>query len=135
MPIGYTIDAEQRLVFVRAWGTVTDANLRAQARALTDDSRRREEFRLLIDSRGVTGHGMTLSLLQKYPTPFSKLAPRAVVVGDVYGYALAEVYSRWNAGEGSAFVTRDIREAFKWLGLPEDTGTPEDLDAVFRADE
>jgi len=74
---------------------------------------------------------MTLSLLQKYPTPFSTLARRAVVVGDVYGLALAEVYSRWNAEEGSGFITRDIREALRWLELPEEMGTPDELDAMF----
>lgn len=131
MPIGYAVDHERRIVFVRAWGTVVDATLRAQARALKNDSRLDSDFSLLVDSRNVTGHAVTLALLQTYPTPFSKHARRAIVVGDVYGLALAQVYCGWTAGEESALVTRCLEEAFEWLKLPPDSEPPDHLDATF----
>lgn len=89
------------------------------------------DFGLLVDSRDVTGHAMTLSLLRAYPSALSRLAQRAIVVGDVYGLALGEAYSSWNAESGSGLVTRDMNEALVWLGLSPSMQLPDQLDASF----
>lgn len=131
MPIGYAVDRERRLVFVRAWGVLTDTSLRLQAEALAGDPKFDPAFSILVDATDVEVHKVTLGFLQSFPTSFSRRARRAIVVGDLHGLALAEAYSGWASAEGAALVTRDLGEALEWLGLAPETPLPGQLDASF----
>lgn len=135
MPVGYAVDQERRLVFMRAWGALTNASLQLQAEALHMDSAVDPAFGLLLDLRGVAAHRVTLGLIQRFPTSFSRLARRAIVVGDVYGLAMAQAYSGLVAAGGSTLVTRDFEEALEWLGLPSGTRLPDRLSVTFEAAE
>lgn len=131
MPTGYTVDSERRVVFVRAWGVLTDASLRLQAEALGADPKFDPAFGVLVDVREVAVHRVTLRLLQSFPTSFSRETRRAIVVGDVHALALAEAYSGWTGNRGTAMVTRDLGEAFLWLGVSPGSHLPDELDATF----
>lgn len=131
MPIGYTVDHEQGVVFVRAWGVLTDASVSAQAQAMQNDPEIAAGLSVLVDLRDVTVNQLTIKFLQRFPTSFERSAHRAIVVGDVYGFAIAQAYSGWVADEGAAIVTRDLEAALDWLRLPPRMQLPGGLDAAF----
>lgn len=131
MPIGYRVDYERRLVFIRGWDTVSEADVRAQALALQKCPPAVSKFNVLVDLRDLVAPGLTIDFFRTFPTSFERGSRRAVVAGNVYVLAMAHVYCAWVAGEDAAVVTRDMMEALDWLELPPSIELPGELDAAF----
>ncbi len=127
MSIGYSLDSETGVVFLRAWGQLTDAELRALSEALATDPRFRPEFRVVADLRPITRDSVSPQFLrQGFRSAFHPTARRAVVVAAPEPYGMARLYARTaNLQEEALALFPDLPPAFAWLGLPADTVWPE----------
>jgi hypothetical protein len=135
MPTSYRIDIDAGIVFDRAWGVLTDAEVASHARALVADSRFNPDFRQLADFRDVTEVRFTASDVrtEAAATIYSLQAHRAFVVPMDVASGLARVYE---LSPHSAPVTlgvfRRMGDALIWLGLSPATEWPDGPpDAVF----
>jgi hypothetical protein len=120
MPGSYTIDPKNSIVFSRAWGALTDAELAAHARALQEDPHFDPGFRQLADFRDVGELRVTAEGVRSlvHLNPFAKDARRAFVVGTDVMYGMVRMYQlTLDVEPGSIHVCRSMDEALEWLGL------------------
>ena len=131
MPLGFHIDTDRRVTFVRGWGTVTDADVRAHATALRDDPRFDPTWPVLGDGREIGDLRVTGGFLRHYQSPFDGSTKRALVVASDVVFGMARMYGFLATDDDQAVaVMRSMASAVEWLGLPEDTRLPNALDVV-----
>lgn len=118
MPARYTIDAEQRLVRIRAWGTVTDDGARTLYERLRSDPSFDPTYCQLADFREVTDVALTHDVIAGLAANplYATGVRRAVVVGSDVHYGLARIFSAYATFRGqNVTVFRDLRSAEAWL--------------------
>lgn len=131
MPIGYSIDGSRPLVVVRAWGTLTDDELRAYATALSGDERFDRAMPKLMDLRAASLSGVSAAFLRGFRSPFYRSSRRAIVVRTTATFGVARMYGMLTAEDDRVTVVRDVGEALAWLGLPVEAALPATLDVTF----
>lgn len=119
MPGSYTILPAARLVYSRAWGVFTDAELMAHVNSLRSDPRFEPSFRQLADFRDVTELEVSAEGVRTVATlnPYGRGARRAIVTSQPVAYGMARMYELLGYdSEDQVKVTRDLAEARAWLG-------------------
>ena len=127
MPATYRLDLGNRVVWSRAWGVVTDAELQSHSRALARDPRFAPDFRQLQDLTEVVEPRVTSAGLQALAelNPFGAGARRAVLVATDTMFGLARMHELMRGDSCDALrVLRDRTAALAWLGLPPDWTPP-----------
>lgn len=131
MPLGFHIDTDRRVTFVRGWGAVTDADVKAHAAALRGDPRFDPTWPLLGDGREITDLRVTSGFLRHYQSPFDSSTKRAFVVASDVAFGMARMYGFLATDDDTAVaVMRSMPSAMAWLGLPEDTPFPKALEVI-----
>ena len=92
MPIGYTIDDARRMVFIRAWGSLTDDQVKAQADALKTDPRFDPNYWALIDLRDVSVVELTAQFIRGYHSRFAPSARRRFVAARGVAFGMARMH-------------------------------------------
>jgi hypothetical protein len=131
MPLGFHIDSDRSVIFVRGWGTVTDADVRAHSAALRGDPRFDPKWPVLGDGREIADLRVTGGFLRHYQSPFDGSTKRAFVVTSDVVFGMARMYGFLATDDDSAVaVMRSLPSACEWLGMPADTPFPQVLDVV-----
>ncbi len=121
MPIRYTIDKEQGVVFSKADGVVTDELAMVHRDQICGDPDFKSSFWQLLDLAAVDDFQMTQKGIRALAdrNPFSKGSRRAIVVGDDVTYGMARMYQILTDQHAHDLtVFREHEEAIAWLGLP-----------------
>jgi hypothetical protein len=123
MPSDYAIDAQRQLVYSRAWGGLTDADLFDHQRRLGLDPRFHPDFSQLLDflgvtsSKGVTANGVKEVARRHLFGPHSR---RALVASDPSTFGLARMFETYReifGSEEQLKVFRSLEDAWAWLGI------------------
>lgn len=118
MPAAYRIDASDGVVYSRAWGVLTDADISVNRTALTNDPLFTPRSSQLYDFSEVTALEVTASALRELArtSPFDLDARRAIVVPSDVAYGMARMYGLLSGREDSVFrIFRERAEAIAWL--------------------
>jgi len=120
MPATYEIDEAREIVFSRATGQVTEAELFAHQDALRSDPRFRPHFRQLYDCSEATEAEVSAEVMRRLAkeTPFAPVARRALVSPHSMGYGLMRMFQVLaDPHLHNIQVFREMEEARLWLGL------------------
>jgi hypothetical protein len=123
MPADYTIDTERQLVYSRAWGVVTDADLLEHQRRLALDPRFHRDLFQLWDLLGVTKYdAVTINGLKQSAKLhlFGPRSRRAIISADLGSFGMARMFEAYRdiaGGEEQIRVFRRVEEAWAWLGI------------------
>lgn len=121
MPVSYTIDVERKLVISRAWGAMTDDDVRDHARLLRADPLFDPTYSQLLDMTGISKdlvHTNTKQESSSYGQLFATGVRRAWVASSDYTFGMARMYAVAAERLGQTIgVFRTREEAEKWLGL------------------
>ena len=122
VPHEYSIDVARRLVYIRMWGEVTQAEVMATRSEVANDARLRPEFSELIDLTGLTSvNTITTNDVRAIASAeIDSVARRAFVTPDPAAFGFVRMFASLrevkNARDDVA-VFRKIEEARQWLGL------------------
>jgi hypothetical protein len=131
MPIEYTYDEVNNVLYTRFYGVVVDSDLQDQGNAVGADIRVKPGMRELVDLSGVEEIKASVSGLERNIQIDSrhreKLAGmRTAVVAQtdlLYGFArMFQALSELRDAPATVEVFRTDAEARKWLGLEDDEG-------------
>jgi hypothetical protein len=120
LPAEYLIDVERKLVTSRAWGTLTDDEVREHYRALRADPLFDPTFRQLVDMTGITQDLVDIRAKQQASLNqiFVPGVRRAWVASQDYTFGMARMYAVAAENQGQNIgVFRARSEAEEWLGL------------------
>lgn len=120
LPAKYSIDVERRLVISRAWGTMTDKDVREHNRALRSDPLFDPNYNQLVDMSGITEDLVDIRTKREtsYDQFFAPGVRRAWVTSEDYTFGMARMYAIAAENQGQTIgVFRAISEAEAWLGL------------------
>jgi hypothetical protein len=120
LPVTYSIDPERRLVISRAWGAITDDDVREHARVLGADPLFDPTFRQLVDMSGITEDfvGTSTKRQASQNQLFVPGVRRAWVASGDYTFGMARMYAVAAESKGQTIgVFRTMSEAEEWLGL------------------
>jgi hypothetical protein len=120
VPASYTIIVERKLVISRAWGAVTDDDVREHARMLLADPLFDPNFRQLVDMSGITEDlvGTTTKQQASHHQLFAPGVRRAWVASKAYSFGMARMYAVAAENQGqNVRVFRERSEAEAWLAL------------------
>lgn len=120
MPFDLHLDLQSRLVRVRLYGAVTDADLMEADAQLRADSRFEPDFDQLVDTRDAETEALSPTALRELatrPPLFGPGARRAIVVRTDLGYGLARIFqARRGDVAGEIQIFRSLEHAELWLG-------------------
>jgi hypothetical protein len=119
MPADYTIDIARGIVFTRAFGVITDVELREHARTLKSDPKFQPTFRQFGDFSEVTEVQITgagIASIVGSANPFPPDAVRALFAPNATVFGLARMFEIRQHGE-HILVTRSREEAERHVGL------------------
>lgn len=120
MPASYRIDAERRIIFSKAQGTLTADDLLEHHRRLTSDPGFDRTFNQLWDFSAVEVDDVpteTIRMLARQRS-FDAGARRAMVGSTDVQYGLLRMFEIQKEGAAEEIrVFRDLGEARAWLGL------------------
>lgn len=124
MPISATVDTQNRIVFFRCSGVVTEEEFVGTQRSANQDPRVTPEFSRLVDLSEV-------SELRVSPAGVRKLADiarevpvrrRALVASNPLAFGMARMFEQnLLSSQGESQVFSDLPSAMEFLGLPRDT--------------
>jgi predicted component of type VI protein secretion system len=120
LPTSYVIDAKRRLVYSRAWGVFSAAEMDEHRRAVATDPAFDPSFAQLGDLREVVRFDIETAILRREATEtiFAPTARRALVASSDVGYGLSRVYgAHAELAQQSIRVFREIEDAERWLGV------------------
>jgi hypothetical protein len=120
MPASYSIDVGRKLVISRAWGALTNDDVREHARMLRADPLFDPAHRQLLDMSGITEDLVDIQTKREASENqiFSPGARRAWVASADYQFGMARMYSIAAERLGQTIgVFRSRSEAEEWLGL------------------
>jgi hypothetical protein len=120
LPAEYLIDVERRLVTSRAWGTLTDDDVREHYRSLRADPLFDPTYRQLVDMTGITEDLVDVRAKQQASLNqiFVPGVRRAWVASQDYTFGMARMYAVAAENQGQTIgVFRARSEAEEWLGL------------------
>ncbi len=127
MPATYQLDVAHRLVWSRAWGTITNDELAAHSKHLRANPRFAPDFRQLQDLTEIREFKVTSAGLQNLArlNPFGKGARRAVLVASNLAFGLARMHEMLRGNSADELrVFRQRALAMEWLELPADWTPP-----------
>lgn len=122
MPSAYVVDESRSLILSRAWGVLTDQELRTHLTAFSNDPRFRPNFHQLADFREVTDLAVTSSGVRYLAreSPFTGGSRRALVVSSDAAFGLGRMFQILDDESAPEVeVFRDLDDALAWLGLTE----------------
>jgi len=120
LPVSYLIDQNQRLVFSRLSGTVTETEVHDHNRTLRKDPDFNPSYRQLVDCTGVTEilvGTATINAISRdqFFTPGTR---RAFIATSDAAFGLARMFALRADGSGQTIeVFRERRVAEEWLGM------------------
>jgi hypothetical protein len=121
LPATYSIDVERKLVISRAWGAITDDDVREHARLLRADPLFDPTYSQLLDMTGITKDLVNTNTKQESSSHGQLFAPgvrRAWVASTDYTFGMARMYAVAAERLGQTIgVFRSRSEAEKWLDL------------------
>jgi hypothetical protein len=120
LPATYDIDVERKLVISRAWGPVTDDDVREHNLKLRNDPLFDPAYRQLVDMTGITKDLVDVKTKRgvSHDQFFAPGVRRAWVAPEDYTYGMARMYAVAAESHGQIIgVFRAISEAEQWLGL------------------
>ena len=120
MPAAYLIDVERQLVISRAWGAVTNDDVREHNRALRADPLFDPGYRQLVDMTGITEDLVDITTKREVSQNqvFAPGVQRAWIASEDYTYGMARMYSVAAESRGQTIgVFRARSDAEEWLGL------------------
>ena len=118
MPFDFVIDAEHRIVYSRAWGEFTEADVLAHRQHLKANPQFDATFRQLADFSGVTRFTISATSVKALTSsdPWDSEARRAVFAPADAVFGMARMYEMLMCKSTSNIaVFRRFEEAEKWL--------------------
>lgn len=122
MPFDLVIDAEHRIVYSRAWGEFTEADVLAHRQKLNADPLFDSTFRQLADFSGVTRMAISAASIRALTSsdPWDSGSRRAFVASADVVFGMARMYAALLGDSRSNIaVFRRAEEARRWLCLDE----------------
>jgi hypothetical protein len=120
LPAEYQIDVERKLVTSRAWGALTDDDVREHYQALRADPLFDPTYRQLVDMTGIT-EDLVDTATKRRESQNQIFAPgvrRAWVASQDYTFGMARMYAVAAESQGQNIgVFRARSDAEEWLGL------------------
>jgi hypothetical protein len=119
VPATYLIDLERKLVISRAWGAMTDSDVREHQRNLRTDPRFDPTYRQLVDMSGITEDLVGIETKREISSDqiFAPGVRRAWVASPDYSFGMARMYAIAAERQGQTIgVFRTRSEAEEWLG-------------------
>ena len=123
MPFDVVIDTEHRIVFSRAWGEFTEADVLAHRQHLIANPQFDSTFRQLADFSGVTRLAISSSSVRAFTSsdPWDSEARRAFVASADVVFGMARMYaSLLGESRSNIAVFRRAEEPERWLRVDED---------------
>ena len=120
LPAEYQIDVERRLVTSRAWGALTDDDVREHYQALRADPLFDPTYRQLVDMTGITEDRVDTATKRRESQNqiFVPGVRRAWVASQDYTFGMARMYAVAAENQGQNIgVFRARSDAEEWLGL------------------
>ncbi|HMJ17038.1 MAG TPA: hypothetical protein VK478_01505 [Gemmatimonadaceae bacterium] len=120
MPAEYQIDVERKLVTCRAWGALTDDDVREHYQALRADPLFDPTYRQLVDMTGITEDRVDTATKRRESQNqiFVPGVRRAWVASQDYTFGMARMYAVAAENQGQNIgVFRARSDAEEWLGL------------------
>ena len=128
MPASYSIDTGRRAIFIRAWGTLTEAEALAASAALVADPAFSADFVRMENLTGITNWTLSSSFVAHAAKRHRASPPpkRAYIVSSDVAYGMVRMLQMLaDAAPDRMLVTRDVDEAFRWVGLDAAAGWPD----------
>jgi hypothetical protein len=136
MPTSYKIDPVQQLVRCRAWGVLSNADLRDHYHSLVADPRFHASYRHLGDLRDVTDFSLEswmIAEVASWPI-FDAGTRRAIVATTDVAFGLSRMFSLNAERVGQDVrVFRGLVDAQDWLDSPIEPGREPDISPSPRA--
>ena len=120
MPESYEIDVARGLVVCRAWGDLSNEDLRRHYRRLAADPDFSPDFLQIADLSGVTEFTLDSSVVEAeaQTSVFARGTRRAFVAPKGVAYGLARMFAAHSAEAGQEMqVFTERSNAEEWLGL------------------
>jgi hypothetical protein len=120
MPETFEIDPERELVTSRAFGSLSNEDMRMHCEQLVAHPAFRPTYRQLADLRDVTEFIVDSQTIEEVARMrvFEPGTRRAIVAATGVGFGLARMYSMYSAATGQVLeVFTDLHDAEDWLGL------------------
>jgi hypothetical protein len=120
LPVSYLIDPNQRLVFSRLSGTVTEPEVHKHNRTLRADPDFNPNYRQLVDCTGVTEILLSSTTINavSHDQYFAPGTRRAFIAISDVAFGLARMFALSAEGSGQTIeVFRERRVAEEWLGI------------------
>jgi hypothetical protein len=120
MPESYEIDAARALVICRAWGELSNADLREHYRRLAADPAFCPDYAQLADIRDVTDFTVDSAMIESaaHAPVFSPGTRRAFVAPRGVAFGLARMFAAHSSAGGQNLeVFSELCAAQAWLGL------------------
>jgi hypothetical protein len=120
MPVSYTIDANQKLVVSRLWGTVTEDEIHEHNTRLRNDPAFDPNYRQLTDLRGLIDTKVSTGVVRETARDqyFAANVKRAFVAETDFAFGMARMFAVHAESSGQTIeVFRDMPEAVRWLGV------------------
>lgn len=127
MPGSYRIDVTGGVVYSRAWGALTDAEVAAHGQALLADPRFDPGFRQIVDFLELTDIRLSGAGVREIArhNPFRQDARRAFVVASDEAFGLTRMFWMFTNSSADAFqIFRALEPAFEWIGLERTASWP-----------
>ena len=125
MPTTYEISSEFKVVFTKAWGTLTDSDILKCQRQLSEDPLFAPDMNQIFDFQDVEKVELTSAGIRNLASrnPFGAGAKRAFVVrpGAMAMFGLMRMFQILTDQHPDKLRVQfdDMKEARSWLGLPE----------------
>jgi hypothetical protein len=118
MPASYRIDEQEHIVYSRAWGTLTDADIVTNRNDLFRDPAFSPDLAQLYDFSGVTELALSTSTVRRLAgsSRFAATARRAIVVSTDVAFGMARMYALLSERSEDSFrIFRSTAAADRWL--------------------
>jgi hypothetical protein len=122
MAFDFVIDAENRIVYSRAWGEFTEADVLAHRQHLKANPQFDSTFRQMADFSGVTRMAISAASIRALTSsdPWGPEARRAYVASADVVFGMARMYAMLlGESKSNIAVFRRAEEAVKWLRVDE----------------
>ena len=126
MPADFSIDAQRRIVFSRAEGVLTVAEILDNSDRMRRDPEFRPDFNQLFDLRGVTKFELSNEDIEQLARQliFAPESRRAFLVTPGLQVGMARMFATYRTiagGEHGIRIFTDPGEARSWVSLPGET--------------
>ena len=121
MPAVYRIDTSIPMIFSRAHGEITEADVLDHARRLSADADFQPGYNQLVDLLDITKIILSVAdmhVIARRTAIFNEQSRRAIIARKDAVYGMARMYQMLrDEGPEEIMVFRDMPDARRWLGL------------------